>query len=342
MEMQEIRYFSSLSRTLNFTKAAEGCHVSQPSLTRAIRKMEDELGGLLFSRERNNIHMTELGRLIEPHLTEIIKRTGEVKQAATRFRNLESAGLTLGIMGTIAPAPFVNFLDRFKVDNPGVEITMLEAMPDELCELLVKGKMDVALMARPDSFPAPLQASKLYSERFSIACSADHPFATKEEVSMADLDREFCLLRINCEFCSVFEKTCQRQGVNLVRSYRSEREDWILAMVASGMGVCFLPEYTALYPGVVSRPIVSPSVERDVCLITVAGRSWPPPVAAFVRALRRYCRTSLIGAKLAKGRHTEVTAHGRADGRYPRRLPPGPREGAFDFDDAGKSAASVT
>ena len=80
MEMQEIRYFSRLSETLNFTKAAEGCHVSQSSLTRAIRKMEDELGGLLFSRERNNIHTTELGRSIEPHLTEIIKRTGEVQQ----------------------------------------------------------------------------------------------------------------------------------------------------------------------------------------------------------------------------------------------------------------------
>jgi len=317
MEMQEIRYFSRLSETLNFTKAAEGCHVSQPSLTRAIRKMEDELGGLLFAREPNNIHMTELGRLIEPHLTEIIKRTDEVKQTATRFRKLESAGLTIGTVGTIAPAPFVDFLDRFKANSPGVEITVLEALPDALCELLVKGKMDVALMAPPDSFPAPLQASKLYSERFVIACSADHPFATKKEVSMAELDGEFCLLRINCEFCSVLEETCHKQGVNLVKSYRSERVDWILAMVASGVGVCFLPEYTALYPGVVSRPVVSPSVERDVCLITVAGRSRSAPVAAFVQALRRYSWTSIIGAKLAKGRDAEITVHGRADGGLP-------------------------
>lgn len=88
-------------------------------------------------------------------------------------------------------------------------------------------------------------------------------------------------------------------------------------MVASGVGVCFLPEYTALYPGVVSRPVVSPSVERDVCLITVAGRSWSAPVAAFVQALRRYSWTSIIGAKLAKGRDAEITVHGRADGGLP-------------------------
>ena len=93
MEMQEIRYFLAMSRTLNFTKAAEECHVSQPALTRAIRKMEDELGGLLFSREPNNTHMTELGRLIEPHLTEIMAQAGEAKQTATRFLKLEGASL---------------------------------------------------------------------------------------------------------------------------------------------------------------------------------------------------------------------------------------------------------
>jgi len=216
MEMQEIRYFLAMSQTLNFTKAAKACHVTQPALTRAIRKMEDELGGLLFSREPNNTHMTELGRLIEPHLTEIMKQTGEVKQTATRFLKLEGAGLTLGTMCTIAPVPFVNFLDRFRADSPGIEITMLEAMPDELCELLVKGEMDGAFMARPDSFPASLHASKLYSERFVIACSADHPFATKKEVSMAELDGEFCLSRINCEFYRVLDEMCHKQGVNLV------------------------------------------------------------------------------------------------------------------------------
>ena len=161
MEMHEIRYFLATSRTLNFTKAAEQCHVSQPALTRAIRRMEDKLGGLLFSREPNNTHMTELGRLIEPHLTEIMKQTGEAKQTATRFLKLEGAGITLGTMCTIAPVPFVTFLDHFRADNPGIEITLLEGTAHQLCDLLAKGELDVALMARPDGFSVPLQASKL-------------------------------------------------------------------------------------------------------------------------------------------------------------------------------------
>ena len=288
MELHEIRYFLALSQTLNFTKAAEACHISQPALTRAIQKMEDELGGLLFSRERNKTHVTELGRLIEPHLAEVVAQTGEAKQTAARFLKLEQASFALGVMCTIAPTQFVSFLGRFRADNPGVEVTLLEHVPDRLCDLLISGDLDVALMARPNGFPDPLRASKLYSERFVVACAAGHRMAAKSEVPMAEIDGEFYLSRINCEFYDVLDELCRNQGVNLIKSYNSEREDWILTMVAAGLGVCFLPEYTAVFPGVVGCPVVAPSVHREVCIVTVAGRRRSPPVKAFINAVQRY------------------------------------------------------
>ena len=254
--MQEIRYFLAMSRVLNFTRAAEECHVSQPALTRAIRKMEDELGGLLFSREPNNIHLTALGRLIEPHLSEIVAHAGEAKRTATRFLKLQGASLALGIMCTVAPIQFVSFLGRFRADNPGIEITLLEGMPSQLSDLLAKGQLDVALMARPNGFSAPLQFAELYSERFVVACSAGHRFAIEDEIRMADLDGEFDLARISCEFYDELEDLCRMHG--LVKSYQSERDDWILTMVAAGMGVCFLPEYSVTFPGVLGCPVVSP------------------------------------------------------------------------------------
>jgi LysR family transcriptional regulator, hydrogen peroxide-inducible genes activator len=312
MELHEIRYFLALSQTLNFTKAAEACHVSQPALTRAIRKMEDELGGLLFSRERNNTHMTELGRLIEPHLAEVVAQTGDVKRTAARFLKLEKANLALGVMCTIAPVQFVSFLGRFRADNPGVEVTLLEQVPERLCNLLVSGELDVALMARPGGFSAPLKASELYSERFVIACAAGHRLAMKNEVPIAELDGEFYLSRINCEFYDVLDDLCRNQGVNLIKSYQSEREDWILTMVAAGLGVCFLPEYTAIFPGVVGCPVVSPSVERSVCLVTVAGRRPSSPVRAFIHAVRRYPWPSVaVASELSGGPSREGAAASR-------------------------------
>jgi LysR family transcriptional regulator, hydrogen peroxide-inducible genes activator len=288
MELHEIRYFLALGKTLNFTKAAEACNVSQPALTRAIQKMEDELGGLLFSRERGNTHLTELGRLLEPHLTEVLSRTQAAKDTASRFLRLDSAHLRVGVMCTIGPVRFVSFLSRFRMDNPGVELTLLEQTPEKLCELLTKGELDVALMARPDGFEAPLQAQTLYTERFVIACSAGHRFARRNAVRVADLNGEMYLSRINCEFRDHLGETCQAHGARIVRSYRSEREDWILTMVAAGMGVCFLPEFCNTVPGVISRPVIDPPITREVSLITVSGRRWSSPLSAFVKSIRQY------------------------------------------------------
>jgi LysR family transcriptional regulator, hydrogen peroxide-inducible genes activator len=109
MELHDIRYFLALSRKLNFTKATEACGVSQPTLSRAIHEMEDELGGLLFSREHNNTHVTELGRLIELHLLEAVAHAAHAEEAATRFLTLEKVNLALGVMCTIAPVQFVSF-----------------------------------------------------------------------------------------------------------------------------------------------------------------------------------------------------------------------------------------
>jgi LysR family transcriptional regulator, hydrogen peroxide-inducible genes activator len=302
MDLHEIRYFLALSKTLNFTKAAEICGISQPSLTRAIRKMEEELGGLLFSRERNNTHLTELGKLIEPHLAEVVAQAGRAKQTAARFLKLEEAHLALGVMCTIAPVQFVSFLGRFRSDNPGVEVTVLEGVPERLCNFLIEGRLDVALMARPDGFQPPLRALELYAERFVVACAAGHRFARQGDVPMAELDGEFLLSRINCEYVDVLDNLCRAQQVNLIRSYRSEREDWILNMVAAGLGVCFLPEYTAVFPGVVGCPVVLPSVVRKVCLVTVAGRRASAPVKAFVQTVRHYPWLSLATPSVSNNR----------------------------------------
>jgi DNA-binding transcriptional LysR family regulator len=273
---------------LNFTRAAECCHVSQPALTRAIRKMEDELGGPLFTRKRNNIQLTELGRLLEPHLAEMMARAAAAKDTATRFRRLDGAQLRLGVMCTIGPVRFVNFLAGFRASHPDIDITLTEAVPDRLCELLEQGALDVSLMARPDGFAASLQPRPLYRERFVIACAASHPIAHRNVVRVAELDGQPFLARINCEYRTVLSETCAANGARLVRGFRSEQEDWMLTMVAAGMGICFLPEYSNTIPGVVSRPVIDPSIEREVCLLTVAGRRWSSPLAAFVQAVRRY------------------------------------------------------
>ena len=288
MELHEIRYFLALSRTLNFTRAAEQCNVTQPALTRAIQKLEEELGGLLFSRERGNTHLTELGRLLEPQFTAMVERVDQAKHLAGRFLRLEGAQMTVGVMCTIGPLRFVGFLDRFRTAHPGVDITLVEGVPARLAERLLAGELDVAVMAQPEGFAAPLQAQPLYAERFMVACAMTHRFTQRNIITMRDLDGEVYLQRINCEFRDFLAERLIANGTSIARSYRSEREDWIQTMVAAGMGICFLPEFTAAVSGLVTRHVTEPDVSREVCLVTVAGRRWSSPVAAFVKAARAY------------------------------------------------------
>jgi Bacterial regulatory helix-turn-helix protein, lysR family len=110
MEMHQIRYFLAVADELNFTRAAERCNVAQPSLTRAIKLLEDEFGGPLFHRERANTHLSELGRMVRPHLEQIAEDSLEAKRLAQEFAKLRKTKLKLGVMCTIAPNQLVELL----------------------------------------------------------------------------------------------------------------------------------------------------------------------------------------------------------------------------------------
>jgi DNA-binding transcriptional LysR family regulator len=201
---------------------------------------------------------------------------------------LEDARLAIGMMSTIAPQPFTGFMRRFQARNPGVEVTLRQASLDELCELMTVGELDVALMACTEKLEPPLTLKRLYRERFVVGCAAGHRLAEKDEVSLGDLDGEYYFTRHDCPFSEQLLESCRANGIELRKYFCSERDDWILAMVAEGLGICFLPEFTALSPGIVGRPLAASGIERDVCLVTVAGRRASPPVRAFVGAVRHH------------------------------------------------------
>src|SRR5713226_9496177 len=112
MEMHQIRYFIAVAQELNFTRAAERCNVAQPSLTRAIKLLEAEFGGPLLHRERGNTHLTELGRMVRPHLVEAYDLAQTAKREAREFKTVERTKLRLGVMCTIAPTHLLDLISK--------------------------------------------------------------------------------------------------------------------------------------------------------------------------------------------------------------------------------------
>lgn len=288
MEMHQIRYFLAAARERNFTKAANSCGVSAPSLLRAIRLLEGEFGGPLFNRERGNMHLTELGRIAAPHLEQILQEAEQAKSKAKTLLNLDQATLRIGMMCTIAPSHFVSLIEGFRARHPKIALEIVDASAHSLEASLHAGELEIAIYALPGDAPNErFHALPLFQEAMVIAVSAKHPLAKKKKVELASLNGESYLERINCEFGEYAERFFEEQAVEGKTVYRSDRDDWVLAMVAAGLGYGFLPETSARYPGVVARRIVEPEIWRTVNLVTVRGRPHSPAVGAFVREVMR-------------------------------------------------------
>ena len=218
--MTEIRYFLAVCETLNFHRAAERCHVTQPALTRAVQKLEAELGGQLFCRDKGHVELTEFGRLMRPHLRDVLERRDHARTIARSFLKLEAAPLTLGVMCTIGPVLFVAFLNAFRERHPGVEVTVVENVPARLSELLLNGSLDVALMAQPEAFDPRLKVVPVYRERFGLAFPAGHPFEQRNTLHVTDVRDQTYLSRVNCEYRDYLIELCGEFGVGFHRGFR--------------------------------------------------------------------------------------------------------------------------
>jgi LysR family hydrogen peroxide-inducible transcriptional activator len=288
MEMHQVRYFLAAAKIRNFTKAAQSCGVSAPSLLRAVGLLEQEFGGALFTRERGNIQLTELGRLALPHLEQISSEAEEAKRRAKTLLDVGRTTLKLGIMCTIAPQHFIQLINGYRQRNPKVALQILDRNAEQLEAALVAGELDVAIYGIPgDISNEKLHIMPLFREQMVVALPPQHALSRGTHVTVAALNGEPYLERTNCEFAQYGEEVFVERGVTGPTIYASERDDWVLAMVAAGMGYSFLPESTATVAGVAVRPLVEPEFWRQVNLATVRGRPHTPAVGSFVREVMR-------------------------------------------------------
>ncbi|MSU88452.1 LysR family transcriptional regulator [Rhodobacteraceae bacterium 2CG4] len=302
MQFQEVRYFIALSETLNFTRAAEVCNVSQPALTRAIKALEDKLGGgPLIHRERGNTHLTEFGRIMLPYFATVIAQLEAAQLKARSYAKLADAALGVGLLCTIGPARLVSLFAGFARRHPQIDIRLEDGSADDIEERLIAGDINLAISARPEQLDPRLHGIPLFRERFVVALAPDDALAARPVVRMRDLNRRRYLGRANCEFYQQLRDIRQRLGgIEFQRPYTSGRDDWIQNMVLAGLGFTYIPEYAVALPGLAIRPLVEPEVVRLVQLVTVRGRPHSPAVGAFVHAARRQPWDGKVDAPAAR------------------------------------------
>jgi DNA-binding transcriptional LysR family regulator len=283
MEMHQVRYFLAVAQELNFSRAAEGCDVAQPSLSRAIKALEAELGGNLFHREGKKTHLSELGRMVHPHLQMIYAAANTAKRISRDIGGMSSVPLKLGIMSTVAPDEIVDLLAALKTKYNGLELRLSDASATVLRDRLLNGELEVAIYALPGEEQEELHILPLFKEQMVIAVNRKHRLANAKAYPVSEMNGEDYIHRMNCEFAGYADRILAEKGVTCTPTYWSERDDWTLAMVAAGLGFAFMPANAIKHPEVIGIPVVDPEFWRTVNLVTVRGRRYSPGTGALVR-----------------------------------------------------------
>ncbi len=269
MEMQQIRYFLAVCDQGSITHAAQLTYVSQPSLTQAIKKLEDEMGGALFTRTRSGCQLTPLGRMVESKLRKIYKELQATKAEAIRFTRLNTIPLRIGLMTTIGAQRLSPSLVWYQQEYPNIELELIVDSETELFKQLDSGLLDLVISAPAHALAPPYQSTLLYQERYVVVFSPTHRFNQLQKIDLKAIQSEPYLDRLNCELREDLKCICHNQEIDLYAAYRSNSEEWILHMVKAGIGVALMPEYTL--PKQASdigyRYLSEPEIKRQVYAI---------------------------------------------------------------------------
>ena len=271
MELKQIKYFLALSETLNFTEAAEISNVSQPALTKAIRRLEEEFGGPLIHRDGKHTRLSELGRKLLAEFKAIRNSEERALELATSHLVEGETTIRLGIADTLGPRPFVQLLNSFLQNNPAVRITLHPVAAGNTDEQILSGVLDACLCVNAESPSEKIRKTNLYQEQLYAAMAKDHPLAQLSKINLDDIVKHPYLDRLNCEFRPSFVEEVQRKGYRVRPILQSQREEWIQQLVKSGTGVTTIPQYSNVVPGLVLRPISNVALGRTVSLTSVLG-----------------------------------------------------------------------
>ncbi len=288
MDFNQIRYFLALADTLNFTRAAERCYVSQPSLTQAIKRLENELGGELIRRDGRYTELTELGKSLREHFEQINRTRHMVRTTAKAVTSGGIAELNIGLMCTIGPRLLTGMLDEFQMKHPLVSMVLHDIVPSSIPDLLRSGALDGVFCARHGPPHSQLRYVGLFEEAMVIAFPTNHVFEQMDAIPLREITKHRYVERLHCEFGEEIRELFRNENFNLEVAFRSQREDWIQSLVRDGMGICCIPRYSLLRPELDHRPIIDPVLSRKVELAVVDQASTPRALDFLIEHVRNY------------------------------------------------------
>jgi LysR family transcriptional regulator, hydrogen peroxide-inducible genes activator len=287
MELHQLRYFCAVAETGSFSRAAEQSHVSQPSLSQQILKLEDELGARLFDRLGRTVRLTELGKTFLPRAHAVLRELEAAKGEVVEGKEFIGGPVTVGVIPTVAPYFLPPRLTAFSRKFPQVRITVVEEITPVLLDRIRAGTIDISILALPVR-GHEFEAVPLLTERLFAALPKKHKLNSRPSLSLKDLRAEpFLLLRDGHCFRDTAVAACDRARLHPQIVFESGQFSSLLSMVGAGMGVSIVPEM-AIEKKSQCRyvRIADEHAVRTIGTVVLRGRSLTRAHNAFVSLLR--------------------------------------------------------
>lgn len=286
MEMHQVRYFLAVARTLNFTRAAEECNVAQPSLTRAIKQLEGELGGDLFRRERPQAIMTDLGQRMFPLLKQCYDSAVHARTLAASIKEGDVGSLKLAVSNTIELDLLLPHLTELRKLFKDLQVRILRGSAPEIVEMLKRGDAEIAVAAAIPDLWDRLDRWPLFEDEFCLIVSRAHRLANQDPVGFGDLVHERLLSRPYCEHHDELSALLRERGWKIEDADEVASDKDLVVLLEANAGISFAPNGMAAPATLIRTKVDGMELRRNVCLYGVAGRQRTTVATTMMKLLR--------------------------------------------------------
>lgn len=287
MNLRDLRYLVALADALHFGKAADACHVSQPTLSTQVKKLEEELGVVLVERAPRHVMLTPAGRDIAARARRVLAEVEQMRETARRTSDPEAGTIRLGLFPTLGPYLLPHVVPRIRTRFPRLELLLVEEKTEVVLNMLRDGKLDAAVLALP-LHEDWLETELLFEEPFLLAVPEGHALAGHVDLRLSDLGEQHLLLleEGHCLRDQALE-VCHLAGAGEKEGFRATSLETLRQMVAAGVGVTLLPMLAV-------KPPVSPS--ENIRLVAFRD---PPPSRQMALVWRKSSAMSSFLRQLA-------------------------------------------
>lgn len=297
VDLRHLEYFSEVAKHLSFTKAATALHVSQPSISKAIKSIEEELGVPLFYRSSKQLELTDAGKAVLVNAKNVLEAFHNLTSELSDVMELKKGEIRIGIPPIVGASFFSILISQFKEQFPSVEITLTEVGTKVIKQGVEEGSLDIGLICNVPVQSDSFEIIKLSTDPLMLICHRENPLASKPVLQISDLENEaFIIYRRDFSLYDRILEECNKHGFCPNVVCESSQRDFMVELVEAKLGVALLPSKICRQihkPEIIALPLLQSGLYLELGMIWKKNKYLPFTVREFISLSKEFLQSTV-------------------------------------------------